>query len=153
MTTVDQSIEIAAPPNEVFVFFVPQRMPYWYGAEMDSHLEVLGGAADFCVAQKVRISGHFRGRLGEKEIAHTAVVTRYETPRLMEWRFEDSYGVRGIERWDLEPAAAGTRLTMRSEYEMPGMFARIADWLITRHAVASRNRGYLARLRKLAERK
>jgi hypothetical protein len=152
MTTVDQSIEIAAPPKEVFVFFVPQRMPYWYGAEMDSCLEVSGGEADFCVAQKVRISGHFRGRLGEKEIAHTLEVTRYEAPRILEWRFEDPYGVRGLERWELEPTPAGTRITMRSEYEMPGKFAQIVDWLITRHAVARRNRDYLARLRKLSER-
>jgi uncharacterized protein YndB with AHSA1/START domain len=153
MTIVDQSIEIAAPPNEVFVFFVPQRMPYWYGAEMDSRLEVAGGDPDFRVGQKVRISGHFKGRFSEKEIAHTIVVTRYETPRSLEWRFQDPYGVRGLERWELAPTPAGTRVTMRSEYEMPGSFARAIDWLITRHAVASRNGDYLARLRKLAERK
>jgi uncharacterized protein YndB with AHSA1/START domain len=157
MTTIEQSIEIAAPPNEVFVFFVPQRMPYWYAKEMDCHLEVSGGEADFRVAQKVRVSSHFggqfRGKISKKkEIAHTVVVTRYETPDILEWRFEDPYGVRGLERWELEPTASGTRVTMRSEYEMPGHFGRIVDWIITRHAVARRNRDYLVRLRKLAER-
>jgi hypothetical protein len=153
MTTVAQSIEIAAPPNEIFVFFVPQRMPYWYGAEMDCCLEVSGGEADFRVAQKVRVTGHLKRKIGGKEIAHTVVITRYDSPRILEWRFEDAYGVRGVERWELESTASGTRVTMRSEYEMPGRMGRIVDWLVTRHAVVRRNREYLARLRKLAERR
>ncbi len=153
MTIIEQTIEISAPPNEVFVFFVPQRMPYWYGAEMNCAMEVSGGEADFRVAQKIHISGHLKGRLGKKEIAHTVVITCHETPRVLEWRFEDPYGVRGLELWELQPVPSGTRVTMRSEYEMPGRMSRALDWLITRHAVARRNRDYLTRLRKLAERK
>jgi hypothetical protein len=42
---------------------------------------------------------------------------------------------------------------MRSEYELPGSFGRAINWLITRHAVARRNRDYLARLKKFAERR
>jgi hypothetical protein len=149
MALIDQSIEIAASPNEVFLFFVPQRMPYWYGSEMSSGFEVSGGASDFAVSQKVRITG----KIGKKEISHTAVITRYEWLRLLEWRFEDAYGVRGLEQWRLEPTSTGTHVTMRSEYQLPGKFGRAIDWLITRRAVARRNREYLARLRKFAERK
>jgi uncharacterized protein YndB with AHSA1/START domain len=152
MSIVEQTVEIAAPPNEVFVFLVPQRMPYWYGAEMDCCLEVSGGEADFRAAQKVRVTGHLKGKIGRKEIAHTCVVTRYETPRILEWRFEDPYGVRGVELWELVAIASGTRVTMRSEYELSGRAGRFVDWMITRHVVARRNRHYLARLRKLAER-
>jgi hypothetical protein len=146
---IEQTIEIATTPTEVFLFFVPQRMPFWYGSEMASEFEVSGGASDFAVSQKVRITG----KIGNKEISHTAVITRYEWLRLLEWRFEDAYGVRGLERWQLEPSATGTRVTMRSEYEMPGRFGRAINWLITRHAVTRRNREYLARLRKYAERR
>jgi uncharacterized protein YndB with AHSA1/START domain len=149
MARVEQSVEIAAPPEEVFLFFVPQRMPYWYGAEMSAKFEVAGGESDFRVAQKVRISG----RLGRKEVGHTAVVTRFGPPRLLEWRFEDAYGVRGLERWELEPAAGGTQVKMVSKYEIPGRFGQFLDWLITRHAVARRNREYLERLRKFVERR
>ena len=85
MATIEQSIEIATTPVEIFLFFVPQRMPYWYGAEMAAEFEVSGGAADFAVSQKVHISG----KLGKKEVAHTAVITRYEWNRVLEWRFED----------------------------------------------------------------
>jgi hypothetical protein len=149
MSVVELSIEIAAAPNEVFLFFVPQRMPYWYGSEMASEFEVSGGASDFAASQKVRITG----KLGKKEISHTAVITRYEWLRQLEWRFDDAYGVRGLERWTLDPDATGTRVTMRSEYEMPGKFGRAINWLITRHAVTRRNCEYLARLKKFAERK
>jgi hypothetical protein len=149
MARIEQSIETAAPAKEVFLFFVPQRMPYWYGAEMSAEFEVTGGEAEFRVAQKVRISG----KLGRKEIGHTAVVTRFDPPKLLEWCFEDAYGVHGLERWELEPSASGTQVKMLSKYEMPGRCGRFFDWLITRHSVARRNREYLERLRKYVERR
>jgi hypothetical protein len=89
---------IAAPPEDLFVFFVPQRMPYWYGAEMKSCFEMQRGAGDFATGLRVRISG----QLGRRAVSHIAVVTAYEYGCLLEWRFEDAYGVRGKERWELE---------------------------------------------------
>ncbi len=142
------TIEIAAPPDRVSLFFVPQRMPYWYGREMGSCFEVQEGAAEFQVGQKVHITGH----LGRREISLTAVVMRYEWGRLLEWRFQDAYGVRGRQRWEIEPASPGTRVRMCDDYELPGASGRVTDWLLTRHAVAQRDRRDLARLKKLAER-
>ncbi len=149
MARLEFTVEMAAPPDRVFAFFVPQRMPYWYGAEMESRFEVQGGATEFAVGLKVRITG----RLGKKEVSHTAVVTRHEWGRLLEWRFLDAYGVRGLQRWELEPTPSGTRVRLRDEYELPGRLGRLADWLLTRHAVARRDRSELARLKKLAEQK
>src|ERR1019366_8776673 len=127
MAQIETSVQIAAPPELVFAFFVPQRMPYWYGAEMEACLEVQGGASDFAVAQKVRVAGH----LGRREVSHTAVVTAVQIGRLFEWRFEDRYGVKGLERWELQPmdapssglpgtGAPKTIVRMLSEYTMPG---------------------------------
>ena len=154
MTHIETSIQIAASTELVFAFFVPQRMPYWYGADMHACLEVQGGASDFAVAQKVRVTGH----LGKREVSHTAVVTAFQQARLFEWRFEDRYGVKGMERWELErvdaPSSAGapkTVVRMRSEYTMPGILGKAMDWLVTRHAVAHRNQDYLARLKRYAE--
>jgi uncharacterized membrane protein len=158
MAQIDTSVQIAAPAEVVFAFFVPQRMPYWYGSDMDACLEVQGGASDFAVAQKVRVSGH----LGKREVSHTAVVTAVQQARLFEWRFEDRYGVKGLERWELElvdtPSSDVTRtgaprtiVRMRSDYAMPGLLAKAMDWLVTRHAVARRNQNYLARLKRYAE--
>jgi uncharacterized membrane protein len=154
MARIETSVQIAAPAEVVFAFFVPQRMPYWYGADMQAYFEVQDGAADFAVAQKV----HIKGNLGRREVSHTAVVTALQQARLFEWRFNDRYGVKGLERWELEQAAApsGERLPktvvrMRSDYTMPGLLGKAMDWLVTRHAVARRNQDYLARLKRYAE--
>jgi uncharacterized membrane protein len=129
-------------------------MPYWYGADMEACLEVQDGASDFALAQKVRVTGH----LGKREVSHTAVVTALRQARLFEWRFEDRYGVKGLERWELAPVdapgAAGAPITvvrMRSDYKLPGALGKVMDWLVTRHAVARRNQDYLARLKRYAE--
>ena len=154
MAQIETSVQIAAPAELVFAFFVPQRMPYWYGAEMEACLEVQGGAPDFAVAQKVRVTGH----LGNYEVSHTAVVTAYQQARLFEWRFEDRYGVKGLERWELQrvdtllsAAAPRTAVRMRSDYVMPGLLGKAMDWLVTSRAVGRRNQDYLLRLKRLAE--
>jgi len=152
MARVELIEPIAVPPEHVFAFFVPQRMPYWYGAEMQSCFEVQGGAADFSVGLKVRISG----QLGRQAVSLTAVVTAFTYARLLEWRFADAFGVRGLERWELErvPGRGATDSTMLrfvSQYEMPGRLGRLMDWLWTRRAVRQRNRDYLERLTRLAE--
>jgi hypothetical protein len=154
MARIETSVQIAASPEVVFAFFVPQRMPYWYGADMKTCFEVQDGASDFAVAQKVQITGN----LGKREVSHTAVVTALQQERLFEWRFRDRYGVVGLERWELErvdvpspqrPQKTGVR--MRSDYKMPGLLGRAMDWLVTRHAVTRRNENYLARLKRYAE--
>ncbi len=154
MARIETSVQIAAPAEVVFAFFVPQRMPYWYGADMQASFEVQDGASDFAVAQKV----HITGNLGKREVSHTAVVTALQQARLFEWRFSDRYGVKGLERWELERIGAPsaqrapkTIVRMRSDYTMPGLIGKAMDWLLTRHAVARRNQNYLARLKRYAE--
>ena len=141
--------DFTASSKEIFVFFVPQRMPLWYGAEMKSCFEVQGGASDFALGQKVRITG----RLAEREVTLTTVVTAYQWDRLFEWQFQDSYGVRGKQRWELEQTGSGTKLVMRDHYEMPGSINKIIDRLFTRYGVAARDRSWLDRLQRLAERR
>lgn len=175
MADLDFSIDIAAAPNEVFAFFVPQRMPLWYGTEMDPCFEVERGASEFAAGQKVRITGHLKGH----PVTLTAFISAYEWEKLLEWQFEDSYGVRGFQRWeltarervsDLPPAnatagppsaksedaaqlARATRVTMRDSYRMPGLYGRIADVILTRFAVSMRDRSWLDRLDRLASRR
>ena len=110
MARLEFEQRIAATPALVAAFFVPQRMPYWYAHEMKAEFEILGGASDFAAGQKVRITG----RLGSREVTLTAVVTRYEFGRDLEWQL---------------------------------------DAILTRHAVARRDRAWLARLARLAERR
>ena len=98
-------------------------MAYWYGADMEACLEVQG-AADFAVAQKVRVTGH----LGKREVSHTAVVTMLQEARLFEWRFEDRYGVKGRERWSFSGRMSRrqTRLELaRQIRSRRGIWARL----------------------------
>ena len=145
---------ISATPRHVFAFFVPQRMPYWYGPEMESCFELLDGASDFALGQKVRISGNVGGR----SVSHTAVVTGFYPGSLLEWRFQDAHGVRGVERWQLEGVWAGsvglpehTLVHFLGQYEFPGRLGRLLDRLVTRRAVARRSGDYLLRLAALVE--
>jgi uncharacterized membrane protein len=154
MARIETSVQIAAPAELIYAFFVPQRMPYWYGADMEACFEVQGGAPDFTVSQKVRVSGH----LGKREVSHTAVVTAVQQARLFEWRFEDRFGVKGLERWEIglvdassAQGARNTTVRMLSAYTMPGVLGKAMDWLVTRHAVARRNLDYLTRLKSYAE--
>jgi Polyketide cyclase / dehydrase and lipid transport len=148
MADIQVISEISAPPNEIFVFFVPQRMPLWYGMEMDAHFEIQGGASDFAPTQKVRITG----KLQRYDLSLTAVITAYEWEHLLEWHFQDSYGVRGMQRWELQALAGTTRVTMRDKYEMPDLFGRVFDLILTRRAVKMRDQSWLERLKHLAER-
>jgi hypothetical protein len=148
MAYVELATLISTTPNEIFVFFVPQRMPLWYGAEMNTHFEVQGGAPDFTVGQKVRITG----KLQNFELMLTVVITAYEWERRLEWQFQDSYGIRGMQGWDLQPQAGATSLIMYDEYTMPTTLGKIFDRFATKHAVEVRNRSWLYRLKRLAER-
>jgi hypothetical protein len=151
MARLETIQEIAQPPRVVYAFFVPQRLPFWYGTEMHAEIEVSGEADEFAAGQKVRITGKLAGR----SVTHTAVITQYQWGVVFEWRFLDAYGVRGTERWEFEPLqvgdAEGTRVRMINDYEVSGRLARVADKLFTRRSLARRNRDCLARLKRLAE--
>ncbi len=157
MTRLTFTIEILESPGHVWAFFVPQRMPYWYGAEMEAEFEVQGGASDFAVGQKVRIIG----RVLRCEVALTAVITRCEPRRVLEWKFRDKYGIRGTQRWEIAPAVPASdgevrraRVTLHEEFELPekGRLARLAERFWMRPSVARRDRLHLAKLKQLAER-
>jgi uncharacterized protein YndB with AHSA1/START domain len=172
MADLDFSIDIAAAPNEVFAFFVPQRMPLWYGTEMNACFEVERGVSEFAAGQKVHITGHLKGHA----VTLTAIISAYEWEKVLEWQFEDSYGVRGFQSWELTPAervsdsspasrnapgltsaksadagqlARATRVRMRDSYRMPGLYGRIVDVILTRFAVSMRDRSWLDRLDRL----
>ena len=145
---------MAAEPALVGAFFVPQRMPYWYGTEMDSKFEVLGGAADFAVGQKITISGNLR----TYQMTLTVVVSGFEYGKFLEWRFHDSYGVKGMQSWKIEAARGGasregTMVRMRDEYEHTSLLGRILDPVFTKFAVARRDQYWLERLKSLVERR
>ena len=142
-------MDIAAAPDRVAAFFVPQRMVYWYGRDIGVEFELLGGGADFALGQKVRITG----KLGRRQISMTAVVTRFHPGQVLEWRFKDAHGVRGVQAWDIEPTAdGGTHVQMRDIYSFPSRLGAFFDRIFMRHAVARRDRLWLGYLKQISER-
>jgi len=149
MAELSFTMDIAAAPDRVAAFFVPQRMVYWYGRDIGVEFELLGGAADFALGQKVRITG----KLGRREISMTAVVTRFHPGQVLEWQFKDAHGVRGVQAWDIEPTADGsTHVQMRDIYSFPSRLGAFFDRIFMRHAVARRDRLWLGYLKQISER-
>jgi len=149
MAELSFTMDIAAAPDRVAAFFVPQRMVYWYGRDIGVEFELLGGAADFALGQKVRITG----KLSRREISMTAVVTRFHPGQVLEWRFKDAHGVRGVQAWDIEPTAdGGTHVQMRDIYSFPSRLGAFFDRIFMRHAVARRDRLWLGYLKQISER-
>jgi hypothetical protein len=149
MAALQFTIEIDAPLDRVGAFFVPQRMVYWYGRDIGAEFELLGGAADFAVGQKVRITG----KMGRREISMTAVVTRFHPGHSLEWQFKDAHGVRGAQAWDMESTPEGsTHVQMRDVYNFPGGIGKFFDKIFMRYAVARRDRLWLGYLKQMAER-
>jgi uncharacterized protein YndB with AHSA1/START domain len=149
MARLSFTVDIAAPPGRVAAFFAPQRMVYWYGRDISAEFELVGGAADFAVGQRLRITG----KMGSKELSMTAVVTRFHPGQALEWQFKDEHGVRGAQAWDLEPApGGGTHVQMRDAYSFPSRLGAFFDKIFVRHAVARRDRLWLGYLKRLAER-
>lgn len=147
MAELKFTLDIAAPAKVVGAFFVPHRMGAWYGREMDLQFEAQSDAIEFRSGLKVRLTG----RMGKREFTHTVVVTQFERGRILEWQFQDAYGVRGTQRWEINGTSGGTRVQMVDSYEMPGQLGQLFDWLVTRHAVARRDRRQLAGLKRLVE--
>lgn len=150
MTGLDFSVTVNAPVERVAAFFVPQRMPLWFGPEMETELEVSGGAPDFSAGQKIRITSH----IGRKAFSLTTVVMRFEWCRLLEWRFQDHYGIKGLQRWELARSAdGGTLVRMRDEFSLPwqGWFPQIWERVVMKRSVAARDRMHLGNLKKISE--
>ena len=147
MGSLHLSVDVAAPLDRVFVFFVPQRMPLWYAPEMETCFEISGGESDFRVGQKVRITGH----LGKREVSLVAVVQRYDWLRALEWEFHDAYGVRGRQIWEVEQAQNFVRVVMHEWYTFPGKLGRWLDPILMRPSIRARDRRMLNNLKRLAE--
>jgi len=140
---------IKSSPALVGAFFVPQRMPYWYGAEMETTFEVLGGTSDFANGQKISIKGYLAGR----PMTLTMVVSRYEYGKFLEWEFQDSYGVKGLQSWSIgaAPDGTGTLVKMVDRYTNASGLGRVLDKIFTKYAVAKRDRYWLEKLKGMVE--
>jgi STE24 endopeptidase len=68
MTHIETQIEIGVPPRQLFRFFVPQRMGYWYGPETKTQFETSGGADGI---RRRAESAHLGPHRQARSIAHS----------------------------------------------------------------------------------
>ena len=111
MIEVRQSVEIARPPDEVFAYLTdPDKLSTWQDAEEVRQL------TSGSVGPGTRFREVHRA-LGRRRVEITEVVV-FEPGRRFDIRVVEGPPVDG--RWELEPAGAGTRLTMTPSARLPG---------------------------------
>lgn len=140
LTDVRPSIDIGRPPEEVFVFLSdPAKLTTWQDAEEVTQLTPgpVGPGTRFREVHR---------RLGRRRAQVTEVVALVPGRRL-EIRMVEGPPVDG--RWDLEPIAAGTRLTMTPTVRLQGVLGALAPLAELATALAMR-RAHL-RLKRVLE--
>ena len=101
--------EFRQPPAEVWAALTePERLDQW---------------APFAAARNLAAPGDTTLTMvdGDERTELSATVRRAEPPRLLEYTWGDD-----LLRWELEPAGAGTRLTLRHTLADPGIEAMVA---------------------------
>lgn len=106
--------ELAHPPETVWRALTdPDELRQWSPFDSDRDLGT-AGEATLTVA----------GGSGDEQSA--ATIRRAEPPRLLEYNWDTD-----LLRWELEPAATGTRLTLRHSMQDPSWLAKVtAGWHI-----------------------
>ena len=143
---IQKAIEIAAPPERIWPFFVePERVLKWYST-----------------FRKFEYSGDLRSGVGtplyiEEQAVGPVMKLHFE---VAEWkeneklalRLVSGSGVKSYEQeWSLEPAASGSRFTFMEEIEFPfGVFGKLLGLVAQRMSAATVDK-MQGKLKALAE--
>ena len=143
---IQKAIEIAAPPERIWPFFVePDRVLQWYST-----------------FRKFEYSGDLRSGVGTPlYIEEQAVgpvmklhfeVTEWKENEKLTLRLVSGSGVKAYEQqWSLEPAAPGSRFTFMEEIEFPcGVLGKLLGLVAQRMSAATVDK-IQAKLKALAE--
>ena len=139
---IEQTIEIAAPPEDVFAILSdPTKLPQWQASTVEVRRHAAG---------PLRVGERFHevhAAFGRR-VESTVEVAECEPPRTLALHIVD--GPLPLDgRWMLEPRDGGTRLQFRGEARLRGLL-RAATPLL-RSAVARQFDGHHRRLKQLAE--
>jgi len=130
---IQKAIEIAAPPERIWPFFVgPERVLKWYST-----------------LRKFEYTGDSRSGVGTplyiEEQAMGPVmkmnfeVTEWQENEKLALHMVSGSGVKAYEqRWSLEPAASGSRFTFMEEVELPyGVLGKLLGVVAQRMSAAT----------------
>jgi uncharacterized protein YndB with AHSA1/START domain len=139
MVDVSASRTVAAPPEAVWPLLDdPERMGEWFA--FAERFEVLEGHG---VGRRQRM----HGRWGRKRSEIDQVLVAHEPPHRLAWRHEAErldgrpaprFAASTVFSATLEPDAAGTRVTLRSEQEPASRLKGVVIALFGRRQVAQK---------------
>ena len=143
---VQETIEIAAPPERIWPFFVePDRVLQWYSTFRKFEYS---GDSRSGVGTPLYIEEQAMGPLMKMNFE----VTQWKENEELALRLVSGSGVKAYEhQWSLEPAASGSRFTFMEQIEFPyGVLGKLLGLVAQRMSAATVDR-MLARLKALAE--
>jgi uncharacterized protein YndB with AHSA1/START domain len=142
---VEQSVEIAAPPEKVWPLLVePDSVLRWYKTMREfRYVEDKRGAGSH-----VYVEEKSPGRLMKLDFE----ITEWAEDRALALHMTSGTGVAGYDqRWTLEPSEAGTRFTFSEDVELPyGALGRFIGRFAQRSS-EGHAKEMLAELKTLAE--
>ena len=131
--SIERSIEIARPPEEVFAYVADARNdPRWCSTVVACDQRDGTGPE-----QGARYVARHRPTPFHRVMPRSIEIVEYDPPRLVRWRQEDANGVFHI-AYEVDPVAAGARLTQRDtiEWKVPRPVARMAERVFVRRHIA-----------------
>lgn len=148
MGRIEHATKIRATPEEVFMYFAPDRLPLWLTAEAGTRLELEHlSAGELGKGSMVRVSG----KAWKHDLSYDARIIEYAPPTRLVWRV-----LRGAPAatvvWELEAQADGTLVRIIDDYQLPGgLLGRVLDRLLIRRQVGKKDAQTLAMLKQTVE--
>ena len=144
MISVESSVEIARPVEEVFAFVADvANEPKWHTDTVRGRLDPPGPPGKGKVL-------HATFRAMGRTFDGVADVVEFEPARLIRYRFrEATMGLKPTFVYRFEPSAQVTRFTRRLEAETSGAMALVAP--LMRPLMTRRNSGFVANLKRELE--
>jgi uncharacterized protein YndB with AHSA1/START domain len=130
--SVELSIEIARPPEEVFDFLADARNdPRWCASVLACKQQ-----AGDRPGPEARYVARHKPTPFHRVMPRSIEVVEYDPPRLLRWRQEDGNGVFHI-TYELTPSGPGTRFAQRDriEWKVPAPVGRLAERLFVRRHI------------------
>lgn len=130
--SVERSVEIERPPEEVFAFIADARNdPRWCGTVVACEQRAGDGPGP-----GARYEARHKPTPFHRVMPRSIEVLEYAPPRVLRSRQEDDNGVFDI-TYEVEPTPRGARLTQRDEiaWNVPGPVGRMAERLFVRRHI------------------
>ncbi|HWH08882.1 MAG TPA: SRPBCC family protein [Candidatus Thermoplasmatota archaeon] len=141
---LDKSIHVQAPPERVFAWLDPSRMPLW------DRSVVRAAPRDVRPLREGSVIDLVSRALGLR-FESASEATRVEAGHVYAWRQLDGDFEAHEGAFTLEPEAGGTRVRLRADVELPFVLPRLATEAEVQRSLSRDADEALFRLKELVE--